>query len=125
MTPIPTRMPLWTASLLLGGMAIFILKGVFPFYVEIAFVVIGTAVFFAGMVVALVGAVWSICTLTNVLQRRHYGVTTPVCSILVALLAWSGTVLTVYKFKGSHVVRTNAATAAAAEPRSQAVHSPQ
>ena len=115
MMPTPRRMPLLTAGLLVGGMGTFILKDLFSVPVEKLFVAVGTAVFFAGMIAALVGAVWSICTLTNPALRRTRGITTPVVTILIAAFAWSGALLTVYKFKKSNDVRTEADAKMAAE----------
>ena len=47
--------------------------------------------------------------------RRTYGITTPVVTILIAAFAWSGALLTFYKFKKSHDVRTEADAKIAAE----------
>ncbi|HBA84182.1 MAG TPA: hypothetical protein DCZ95_08835 [Verrucomicrobia bacterium] len=108
MRPTPKFIPILTMGLLFGGMAVFIPANLFPAPVDKGFVMVGTAVFFAGLVIALVGAIWSICTLTNPAQRRTYGLATPVVTILVAAFAWSGASLTVYKFKKSSDIRTEA-----------------
>jgi hypothetical protein len=115
MIPTPKRLPIWTMGLLLGGMGIFILKDLFSVPVEKVFVVVGTTVFFAGMIASLVGAIWSICMLTQPALRRTYGITTPVVTILIAAFAGSGALLTLYKFKKSHDVRTEAEAKIAAE----------
>lgn len=115
MRPTPKHLPILTMGLLAGGMGIFILKGSFFVSAERVFVAVGTAVFFAGMIVALVGTIWSICTLTNADLRRTCGITTPVVTILIASFAWSGALLTLYKFKKSNEARTEADARADAE----------
>ena len=106
MRPTPKHLPILTMGLLIGGMAIFIPGRFFPVPAEKVFGAVGMAVFFAGMIAALVGTIWSICALTNRAQRQTYGITTPVVTILIAAFAWSGTLLTLYKFKRSNDVRT-------------------
>ena len=102
MMPTPKYLPVLTMGLLIGGMAIFIPARFFPVLAERVFMAVGTTVFFAGMIAAVVGMIWSICTLTNSALRRAYGITTPIVTILIAAFAWSGAWLTVYKFKKSH-----------------------
>ena len=121
MMPTPKYLPILTMGLLVGGMAVFILERVFPAPAERVFVAVGTSVFFVGMAVAAVGTIWSICTLTNTALRRTYGITTPVITILIAVFAWSGASLTVYKFKKLNDVRTEAADAKAAAETAQGV----
>ena len=106
--PTPKHLPILTMGFLIAGMAIFIPGRFFPAPTEKVFMVIGSTVFFAGLIAALVGTIWSICTLTNRAQRQTYGITTPVATILIAAFAWSGTLLTVYKFKKSNDVLTEA-----------------
>ena len=106
----PRRMPILMASLLMAGMAIFLIKIFFPVPVEKVLVAFGALVFFAGMVVALVAMIWSIRTLTSESQRRGRGVTTPVVTILLAVFVWAGAGLTLYKYKKSHDVRVEART---------------
>jgi hypothetical protein len=106
MKPTPVHLPIWTMGLLAGGMGVFILKRYSSVSVGRVFAAAGTAVFFAGMIVALVGMIWSICTLTNPALRRTYGITTPVVTILIAAFAWCGASWTVYKFKKSSDDRT-------------------
>lgn len=115
MRPIPRPLPVLTMGLLFGGMGIFILGKLFPVPAEKVFMAVGTGVFFAGMIVALVGAIWSICTLTSPALRRTGGLTVPLVTILIAAFTWSGALLTLYKFKTSHDVRTEADANMAAE----------
>ena len=103
--PTPRRLPILTMGLLFGGMAIFILENLFPVPANKVFVAVGTIVFLAGMIFALVGAIWSICTLTNPALRRTYGVTTPITTILLAAFALSGALFSAYKFKTLHAVQ--------------------
>jgi hypothetical protein len=115
MKPTPKSLPILTMGLLVGGMGVFILGKLFPVPAEEVFMTVGTAVFFAGMIAALVGTIWAIFTLTNPALRRTGGITTPVITILIAAFAWSGALLTVYKFKKSSDVRTEKAANVAAE----------
>ena len=106
--PIPKHLTILSMGLLIGGMLIFIPGRFFPVPTDKVFAAVGMAVFFAGLIAALVGTIWSICTLTNRAQRQTYGITTPIVTILIAAFAWSGTLLTVYKFKKSNDVRKEA-----------------
>jgi hypothetical protein len=104
MKPTPRRMPHLTAGLQVGGMSLFILAGYLPSPVGRPVAWIGVVLFGLGLVVALVGLVWSVWTLTSPALRRRCGVATPVATILIALLAWLGAWLTVHKFRQSRDV---------------------
>lgn len=119
MMPTPKYLPVLTMGLLIAGMAVFIPGRFFPAPVDKVFATVGMAVFFAGLIASLVGTIWSICTLTNRAQRQTYGITTPIVTILIAAFAWSGTLLTLYKFKKSNDARTevNAPSAPSDTPR--------
>ena len=101
MKPTPRRMPHLTAGLQVGGMSLFILAGYLPSPVGRPVAWIGAVLFGLGLVVALIGLVWSVWTLTSPGLRRSRGITTPVATILIALLAWLGAWLTVHKFRQS------------------------
>lgn len=105
MMPTPKRLPLLTTALLAVGMAVFIVGNYLPAPVEKVLGVIGIVLFSAGMLVALVGTLWSIGTLTSSVLRRKYGITTPVFTILIAAFAWSGALWTLHKFRQSVEVR--------------------
>ena len=95
MNPTPRRMPTLTAALLLGGLGVLIAKSLLPVAADKALLGIGALLFFAGLVVALVGAIWSIGALANPAARTSHGITTPVVTILIAALAWGGAGLTI------------------------------
>jgi hypothetical protein len=102
MKPTPRRLPHLTAGLLIGGMGLFLGKGLAARPFDKLLVAGGMLVFLAGLLVALVGMAWSIWTLTSPGLRRSRGVATPVVAILIAALAWAGTLLTIYKYKKTH-----------------------
>lgn len=106
MKPTPHHLPIVTMVLLAGGMGVVISKDLFTVPVGKVLLTVGMAVFLVGMVVALAGMIWSICTLTNSAQRIMHGITTPVVTILIAAFAWSGALVTVYKYKESSDERT-------------------
>ena len=115
-------MPVLTAGLLLGGMVIFIVNRFFSLPIEKTLVVIGGGVFLAGLIVAFVGMLWSIWTLTSPAMRKARGITTPVVTILIAVFAWSGTMVTLYKFKKSHDVRVETKANEAAMDAQEVTH---
>lgn len=114
MKPTPRRMPHLTAGLQVGGMSLFILAGYLPSSAGRPVAWIGAVLFGLGLVVALVGLVWSVWTLTSPGCAAARGITTPVATILIALLAWLGAWLTVHKFRqASELLQGRAAERAA------------
>ena len=74
MKPTPRRMPHLTAGLQVGGMSLFILAGYLPSPVGRPVAWIGVVLFGLGLVVALIGLVWSVWTLTSPGLRRTRGI---------------------------------------------------
>lgn len=99
MRPIPRQTPLLLSGLLLGGGFIFLLNGFFDVPVETAFAIVGIVVFLSGMMWAVVGAVWAMCTLASRDARVTAGLVVPLCTILIAALSWSVVILTAIETK--------------------------
>jgi predicted tellurium resistance membrane protein TerC len=113
MRPTPRRLPLLTAGLLGIGMGFFIARRALPPAADAAVAVMAGVIFSTGLLAALLGMIWSICTLTSPILRQTRGITTPVVTILIALLAWVGAGLTVHKFKQASDARPEPAAAGA------------
>ena len=113
--PKPRRIPVFTAGLLATGMVLFILKAYLPPKTANVIALAGMALFFAGMVVALVGMIRSIRTLADPTLWRNRGVTTSIVTILIAVLAWSGALLTLYKMMQAPDIHVDSGSVLAAE----------
>ena len=95
------RSPLVLLSLLVGGALLFGSNGFFPVPIETWLAIAGILVFSAGLIFGLVALIRAIAIISTASSRRQSGITIPLITAAIAIVAWLAVIMTAVETKRS------------------------
>ena len=88
-------------SLLVGGALLFGSNGFFPVPIETWLAIAGILVFSAGLIFGLVALIRAIAIISTASSRRQSGITIPLITAAIAIVAWLAVIITAVETKRS------------------------